>query len=139
MPWASAQLSTRHSPTPLTSEARKVPLSTSLAGSKKQGIPPAPDSHSARERHRPEQKPPGQLSLTSAERYGDYWGLPWWLSGKESTCQCRRCGFHPQVRKLSWRRKRQPTPVFLLGKSHGQRSLVGYSPWGRKESDTTEQ
>ena len=34
--------------------------------------------------------------------------------------------------------KWQPTPVFLTGKSHGQRSLVGYSPWGRKESDTTE-
>jgi len=37
-----------------------------------------------------------------------------------------------------WRRKWQPTPVFLPGKSHGQRNLVGYSPWGRKESDTTE-
>ena len=36
-----------------------------------------------------------------------------------------------------WRRKRQPTPVFLPGKSHGQRSLIGYSPLGRKESDTT--
>ena len=40
------------------------------------------------------------------------------------------------VRKILWRRKWQPTPVFLPGKSHGQRSLVGYSPWGRKESDT---
>ena len=38
-----------------------------------------------------------------------------------------------------WRRKRQPTPVFLPGKSHGQRSLAGYSPWDLKESDTTEQ
>ena len=38
-----------------------------------------------------------------------------------------------------WRRKRQPTPVFMPGKSHGPRSLVGYNPWGRKESDTTEQ
>ena len=37
-----------------------------------------------------------------------------------------------------WRRKWQPTPVFLLGKSHRLRRLVGYSPWGRKESDTTE-
>ena len=37
-----------------------------------------------------------------------------------------------------WRRQWQPTPVFLLGESHGQRSLVGYSPWGCKESDTTE-
>ena len=39
---------------------------------------------------------------------------------------------------ILWRRKRQPTPVCLPGKSHGQRSLVGYSPWGREESDTTE-
>ena len=39
---------------------------------------------------------------------------------------------------LSWRRKRQPTPVLLPGKSHGQRSLVGYCPWGRKKSETTE-
>ena len=39
--------------------------------------------------------------------------------------------------RLPWRRKWQPTPVFLPGRSHGQRSLVGYSPWGRKESDTT--
>ena len=39
---------------------------------------------------------------------------------------------------MHWRRKWQPTPVFLPGESHGQRSLVGYSPWGRKESDMTE-
>ena len=37
-----------------------------------------------------------------------------------------------------WRRKWQPTPVFLPGESHGQKNLVGYSPWGQKESDTTE-
>ena len=41
--------------------------------------------------------------------------------------------------KISWRRKWQPTPVFLPGKSHGWRNLVGYSPWGRKELDMTEQ
>ena len=40
--------------------------------------------------------------------------------------------------KIAWRRKWQSTPVFLPGKSHGQGSLVGYSPWGCKESDTTE-
>ena len=40
--------------------------------------------------------------------------------------------------KTPWRRKWQPTPVFLLGKLRGQRSLAGYSPWGHKESDTTE-
>ena len=67
-------------------------------------------------------------------------GLPWWLSGKEPACQCRRCGFSPWVGKIPWRRKWQPTPVFLPEKSHGQRSLVGYSsPWGCKESDITEQ
>ena len=65
-------------------------------------------------------------------------GLPWWLSGKESTCQCRTRRFNPWVRKIPWRRKWQPTLVCLPGKSHGQRSLVGYSPWGLKESDTTQ-
>ena len=47
-------------------------------------------------------------------------------------------GFNPWVGKIPWRRKWRPTPVFLPGKSHGRRSLVGYSPWGHKESDTTE-
>ena len=51
-----------------------------------------------------------------------------WLSGKESVCQHRRYGFDPWVRKIPWRRKRQPTPVFLHGQSHGERSLKGYSP-----------
>ena len=46
--------------------------------------------------------------------------------------------FDPWVGKITWRRKWLPTPVPLPGKSHGQRSLVGYSPWGHKESDTTE-
>ena len=40
--------------------------------------------------------------------------------------------------KIPWRRTWQPIPVFLPGKSHGQRSLAGYSPWGRKELDTAE-
>jgi len=43
------------------------------------------------------------------------------------------------VRKIPWRKTWQPTPVFLPGQSHGQRSLVGYSPWGHKEFDTTKQ
>ena len=58
--------------------------------------------------------------------------LPRWLS-KESTCN-RRPSFHPWVRKVPWRRQWQPTPVFLPGESHGQRSLVGHSPgvtWSR--------
>ena len=43
-----------------------------------------------------------------------------------------------RLEKIPWRRKWQPTPVILTGKSHGQRSLEGYSPWGWKESDITE-
>ena len=58
--------------------------------------------------------------------------FPWWVSGKELTCQCNRHGFDPWVRKIPWRRKWQPTPVFFPGKFHGQRSLAGYSPWGQK-------
>ena len=53
-------------------------------------------------------------------------------------CQCRGHGFGPWVGKIPWSRKWQSTPVFLPGKSHGQRSLVGHSPWGRRELDTTE-
>ena len=67
-------------------------------------------------------------------------GLPRWCRGKESAYQCmrrRRHRFNPWVRKIPWRRKWQPTWVFLSGKFHGQRSLVGYSPWGRKELHTT--
>ena len=62
-------------------------------------------------------------------------------SAKESACQYRRrkrCGFDPSVGKILWSRKWQPTPVFLPGKFHGQKSLAGYSPWGHKESDTPE-
>ena len=62
-----------------------------------------------------------------------------WLSGKEPACQCRRHGFDPWVGKIPWRGKLHPTPVLLPGKSHGWRSLVGCSPWGREELDTTEQ
>ena len=64
-------------------------------------------------------------------------GLLWWLSGKEPASQCRRRGFDPWVRKIPWRRKWQPTPVFLPGKSHGQRSLASCSPGGHEELDTT--
>ena len=66
-------------------------------------------------------------------------GISWWLRGKEYTWQCRRCRFNPWVRKISWRRKWQTTPVFLPEKSHGQRSLEGYSPPDvTRESDATE-
>ena len=59
-------------------------------------------------------------------------GFPGSSIGKESACQCRRHGFDPWLGKIPWRRKWEPTPVFLPGKSHGQKSLVGYSPWGHK-------
>ena len=59
-------------------------------------------------------------------------GLTWWLSGEESACQSRRCVFNPLVRKILWRRKWLPTPVFLAAKSHRQRSLADYSPWDCK-------
>ena len=71
-----------------------------------------------------------ELDMTEAKqqrqqsRLGAYKGL----SGKASACQCRRPVFDPWIRKIPWRRKRQPALVFLPGQSHGQRSLAGYSP-----------
>ena len=52
--------------------------------------------------------------------------------------ECKRHRFDPWVGKIPWRRAWKPTPVFMPGKSHGQRSLAGYSPWHLPESDTTE-
>ena len=63
------------------------------------------------------------------------------LSGKGPACQCRRrrrLGFDPWVGKIPWSRKWHPTLVSLPGKFHGQRRLVGFSPWGCEELDTTE-
>ena len=65
-----------------------------------------------------------------------YSGLPRWLRIHP---QCRKPGFYPRIEKILWSRKWQPTSVFLPRESHEQRSLEDYSPWGRKESDTTEQ
>ena len=76
-------------------------------------------------------EPPGKAS--SSVSYVDTVGLPRWHKGDGFTCQCRRhrrCRLHPWVGKIPWRRKWQPTPVFLLGKFHGQRSLAGYRSWG---------
>ena len=69
------------------------------------------------------------------------WGFPGGTSGKEPTYQSKRykrLEIYPWVRKISWRKAWQPTPVFLPGESYGQRSLAGYSPWGQKQSDMTE-
>ena len=75
--------------------------------------------------------PPVKFDLTLRS-----WGFP---DGKKKfACQCWRHGFNPRFWKIPWRRTWQPTPVFLPGKSHGQRSLVGYRLWGHKESETTE-
>ena len=92
---------------------------------------------------------PGGLPSMGSHRVGHDWsdlaaaatlcrGFPGGASGKESTCRCKRHGFDPWVRKIPWHRKWQPALVFLPGKSPGQRNLMGYSPGGRKESDTTE-
>ena len=69
-------------------------------------------------------------------------GFPGGTDDKEPACQGRRCkrrGFDPWVRKIPWRRVRQPTPVFLPQEFYGQRNLAGCSPWGLKELNTTEQ
>ena len=65
-------------------------------------------------------------------------GLPWWFRWWSICLQCGRPGFNSWVGNISWRRKWQPNPVFLPGKSHGWRNLVGCSPWGCKELETTE-
>ena len=64
--------------------------------------------------------------------YAYFWGFP----GVSFCLQCRRLRFDPWVRKIPWRRKWQPTPVFVPGEFHRQRSLAGYSSWGRKTSRT---
>ena len=69
-----------------------------------------------------------------------YWGFHGSSEAKKkkkNTYQCRRRGFDHWIGNIPWKRKWQFTPVFLPGKSHGQRSVVGYSPWGHRESDMT--
>ena len=62
-----------------------------------------------------------------------------WLGHSVLAMAQRRHGFvDPWIKKIPWKRKWQPTPVFLTGKSHEQRAQVGYSPWGHKELDMTE-
>ena len=65
-------------------------------------------------------------------------GIHWWLRGSRVCLQCGRPEFDPRGGEDPWRRKWQPTPVFLPGKSHGLRSLVDYSSQGCKESNMTE-
>ena len=83
----------------------------------------------------------GLKDILLNEQAGHRTGFPSGTSGKESYCQCRRHkrhGFDPWVGKIPWRKKWQPTLVFLPTESQGQRALVGSSPWGHKESDMAE-
>ena len=66
-------------------------------------------------------------------------GFPDGRDGKESACNAGDLGSIPGSGRFPWRRKWQPTPVFLPGESHEQRNLVGYSPWGCKELNETKQ
>ena len=71
--------------------------------------------------------------IRAAKRKHEIWyawerGFLGGANGKETACQCRRCGFSPWVGKIPWRRERQPTPGFLPGESHEQRSCAGYNP-----------
>ena len=82
-----------------------------------------------------QEKEGGRIALKLVLGIGTWLGFPRWQNGEESSCQCRgskRCKFDPWVGKTPWSRKWQPTPLFLHGESHGQRSLVGYSPWSHK-------
>ena len=77
--------------------------------------------------------------LLSRMRVGKCQGFPSSTDGKAFSCNAGDLGSIPRlVGKIPWRKKWQPTPVFLPGESHAQKSLVGYSPWSRKELDTTE-
>ena len=73
-----------------------------------------------------------------ANRYGKCGGFPIGSDGKESACNEGDLDSIPVVGKIPWRKEWQPTQVFLPGEFHGHRSLQGYSPWGRKESDVIE-
>ena len=66
-------------------------------------------------------------------------GFPAGSDSKEFACIAKDLGSISGSGRFPWRKKWQPTPVFLPGEFHGQRSLVGYSPWVRKELDMTEQ
>ena len=85
---------------------------------------------------------PVNLSVFTLCPFIKYTGLPGYFTivvkNPPANVGDKRRGCDSWVRKIPWRRKWQPTPVFLPGKSHEQRSLAGYSPWGCTESDTTE-
>ena len=92
---------------------------------------------------------PDRLQFMGLHRNGHDWateqvqmcavseGFSWWLSGKEPACQYRRLRCDSWVGKILWKRKWQPTAVFLPGNSHGQRNLAGYSPRVAEAVDIT--
>ena len=80
----------------------------------------------------------GKLFLEYLSSFPTIVGSPGGPVLKNICLQCKKPGFDPWVGKIPWRRAWQPTPIFLPGKSHGQRSLAGSSPRYHKESDTTE-
>ena len=124
-------------------------LTAALPGLQRGTAPPGPPAPG-----QPLQHYPCKEQIPVKRREGAGWARPKWSvayvtpqpqanrgSGEESTCQCRRRrkhGFDPWVGKILWRRKWQPTPVFLPGESLGQRSLAGYSSWDWKELDMVE-
>jgi len=79
-----------------------------------------------------------RISFLFKAEYHFIVGFPGSSDSKESACNHRRPGLNPWVGKIPWRRAWQPIPAFMPGEPHGQRSLVGYSPWGRKDLDMTE-
>ena len=82
---------------------------------------------------------PGVRKTFPSDYYGStFKKLPWWLRQYSICLQCGRPGFDLWVGEIPWRRKWQSIPVLLPGKSLGQRSLVGYSPWCCKESNRNE-
>ena len=80
-----------------------------------------------------------KLEIREIKKLDQSWGFPGGSDGKASACNAGDLGSSPGLGRFPWRRKWQPTPVLLLGKSQGRRSLVGYSPLGHKESGMTEQ
>ena len=79
-----------------------------------------------------------QFHISKGDAKEEGHSLSRWLRWWRICLQCRRPEFDPWVGKIPWRRVWLLTPVFWPGKAHGQKSLAGYSPWGCKESDTTE-
>ena len=88
----------------------------------------------------------GVLQYTGSQRVRHNWAteliwcnsIPWWVRWWRIHLQCRNVASIPWSGKPPWRREWLPTPLFLPREFHGQRSLVGYSQWGHKKSDTTE-